>query len=80
MQLLDLHVMHSIDPTTRHSIAFATKLGKVSIRALSVNFSGLISGTLVKRFGCRVTTLLGGLLSSLSLGLSSLAKNIILLT
>ena len=44
-----------------------------------MNFSGLISGALVKRFGCRVTTLLGGLLCSLSLGLSSLAKNILTL-
>jgi len=43
-----------------------------------MNFSGLISGALVKRFGCRVTTLLGGLLCSLSLGLSSLAKNILM--
>ena len=44
-----------------------------------MNFSGLISGALVKRFGCRATTLLGGLLCSLSLGLSSLAKNIVTL-
>ena len=40
------------------------------------NFSGLVSGALIKRFGCRVTTLLGGFLCALSLGLSSLAKNI----
>ena len=50
-----------------------------SLAMALMNFSGLISGALVKRFGCRVTTLLGGLLCSLSLGLSSLAKNILTL-
>ena len=44
-----------------------------------MNFSGLVSGALVKRFGCRVTTLLGGFLCALSLGLSSLAKSILML-
>ncbi|KAJ7393160.1 hypothetical protein OS493_006126 [Desmophyllum pertusum] len=39
-------------------------------------FGGLGSGALVNRFGCRVTTLLGGFLCALSLGLSSLATNI----
>ena len=43
------------------------------------NFSGLVSGALIKRFGCRFTTLLGGFLCALSLGLSSLAKNILTL-
>ena len=43
------------------------------------NFSGFISGALLKRFSCRVTTILGGLLCSLSLGLSSLATNILTL-
>ena len=44
-----------------------------------VNFFGLVSGYLVSRFGSRVTTLLGGFLCALSLGLSSLAKNILTL-
>ncbi|KAJ7393162.1 hypothetical protein OS493_006128 [Desmophyllum pertusum] len=39
-------------------------------------FGGLGSGALVNRFGCRVTTLLGGFFCALSLGLSSLATNI----
>ena len=50
-----------------------------SLAMALMNFSGLVSGALVKRFGCRFTTLLGGLLCSLSLGLSSLAKNIVTL-
>ena len=36
-----------------------------------------MSGVLVNRFGCRFTTLLGGFLCTLSLGLSSLAKNVL---
>ena len=40
------------------------------------SFFGLVSGALIKRFGCRVTTLLGGFLCAVSLGLSSLAKTI----
>ena len=50
-----------------------------SLAMALTNFSGFISGALLKRFSCRVTTILGGLLCSLSLGLSSLATNILTL-
>ena len=50
-----------------------------SLAMALTNFCGLASGALIKRFGCRVTTLLGGFLCALSLGLSSLAKNILIL-
>ena len=47
-----------------------------SLAMALTNFFGLVSGALIKRFGCRVTTLLGGFLCAVSLGLSSLAKTI----
>ncbi|XP_020630410.1 monocarboxylate transporter 3-like [Orbicella faveolata] len=50
-----------------------------SLAMALTNFSGLVSGALIKRFGCRFTTLVGGFLCALSLGLSSLAKNILTL-
>lgn len=52
-------------------------VGSLSIAIIF--FSGHASGFLVKRFGCRVTTLLGGFFCALSLGISSLAKNILML-
>jgi len=52
-------------------------VGSLSIALIF--FSGHASGFLVNRFGCRVTTLLGGFLCALSLGVSSLAKNILIL-
>ena len=52
-------------------------VGSLSIALIF--FSGHASGALVNRFGCRVTTLLGGFLCVLSLGISSLAKNILML-
>lgn len=48
-----------------------------SLAIALIFFSGHLSGALVKRFGCRVTTLLGGFLCTLSLGVSSQAKNIV---
>ena len=52
-------------------------VGSLSIALIF--FFGHASGFLVNRFGCRVTTLLGGILCALSLGFSSLAKNILVL-
>ena len=54
---------------------FAAWVGSLAIALIF--FTGHVSGALVKRFGCRVTTLLGGFLCTLSLALSSLAKNIL---
>ena len=48
-----------------------------SLAIALIFFAGHLSGALVKRFGCRFTTLLGGFLCTLSLGLSSLAQNIL---
>ena len=47
-----------------------------SLAIALIFFSGHASGALVRRFGCRVTTLLGGFLCTLSLGVSSLVKSI----
>ena len=54
---------------------FVAWVGSLAIALIF--FSGHLSGALVKRFGCRFTTLLGGFLCTLSLGLSSLAQNIL---
>lgn len=54
---------------------FFRQLGRFSGHCYHL-FSGHASGVLVRRFGCRVTTLFGGFLCTLNLGLSSLARNI----
>lgn len=48
-----------------------------SLAIALIFFAGHVSGTLVERFGCRITTLVGGFLCTLSLALASLAKNIL---
>ncbi|XP_068753908.1 monocarboxylate transporter 8-like [Montipora capricornis] len=48
-----------------------------SLAIALVFFAGHLSGALVRRFGCRFTTLLGGFLCTISLVLSSFAKNIL---
>lgn len=53
---------------------FVSLVGSLAIAIIF--FSGHASGVLVRRFGCRVTTLFGGFLCTLNLGLSSLARNI----
>ena len=63
--------------TFNYAFVFIAWVG--SLAMAMVNFSGLVSGALIKRFGCRVTSSLGGFLCALSLGLSSLAKNILTL-
>lgn len=56
------------------SLFFVSLVGSLAIAIIF--FSGHASGVLVRRFGCRVTTLFGGFLCTLNLGLSSLARNI----
>ena len=56
------------------SFFFVSLVGSLAIAIIF--FSGHASGVLIRRFGCRVTTLFGGFLCTLNLGLSSLARNI----
>ncbi|XP_022793943.1 monocarboxylate transporter 12-like [Stylophora pistillata] len=50
-----------------------------SLAIAIIFFAGHASGALISKFGCRVTALLGAFLCALSLGVSSLAKNILVL-
>lgn len=61
-------------PVFFFSFFFVSLVGSLAIAIIF--FSGHASGVLVRRFGCHVTTLFGGFLCTLNLGLSSLARNI----